>query len=134
MKELLFVFDGLADTSIYLTNTLDDLLGMIGSRLGSMLRSRRQFLMEKLDPLINKALAALPTNLPIDDDLYLALEMPRSIETAKDKYLSIPLNVTLQSKAHPFPIANTETLPDVSSTGYQLELFLTEYFANSLFY
>lgn len=95
MDALELVFDGVSDTSVLLSNTIYDLKGVIGGRLGALLRSRREFLQQKLEPLLNKALAGLPDRIDFpDSDLYLAIELPRSIEADKVQ-LSIPIKTSL---------------------------------------
>lgn len=56
LDELTLFLDGLSDTSVLVSNTIEDLKIFIGSRLANLLKLRREFLQKKLDPLINKFL------------------------------------------------------------------------------
>ena len=56
VDELDVVFDGLSDTSVLLSNTLKDLQVLIGSRLSTLLKFRKDILKKTLEPKINKAL------------------------------------------------------------------------------
>lgn len=91
---------------------------MLGSRLASLLKSKKEYLLKKLEPLINKALSSFPDRINIDDDLYIALQMPKSIDATKLQ-ISIPINASLQSESYPFLIKNNSTLPDApTAEGY----------------
>ena len=130
LQEFDIVFDGLSDLSIVITEKATSIANTILTKIEGILENRLQ---PKVLPLINNILHLIPSEIHIPHtDMYLQFGFHDKILFKENQFMRLPMCFSLQTEKEEFPDIDHDKMPDSSGDDYELEIFISEYVANSI--
>lgn len=119
---------------------ISDVFSRLVTFLGNVLRGRLQSLSQyhktkpKLNNLVNLLLSMIPDEIDIPGtSIYTEGGISDKFHIEAGKYMIIPLDLSIQSHSYPMSeINNTAVFGPFAETGYEMQLYLSDYFVESL--
>ena len=101
MQPFVLDIDGISDISEVLTSLINTVGNVLRGRISSM--SYYPPALAKVNKVLNLALAHIPDEIFLSDDIYIQGNLDDSLLSTKGKdgYLVVPLDASLQSCTHP---------------------------------